>query len=353
MKRSTFTLLAVTIVVVAFFRLRAMKPVQFSPPINLPAQLVKQDPIQISSSHPFHPPESSQHHSLPIPIKKEPLKKEPVQKEPVQKEPVQKEPVQKEPVHKMSNEPLPARILSISRAKMVQVGSSPRGFALRRRGDSALNYMKRKDALVKQGFSVQLLVFASWSLCNINLESRQRSGKAKFVDVLVCLSKSYCLNDRVYSLTHTHGILTDRILGQREFWSNKRGLCNTLRGNLKANTREGQMWLNSFSFDCFVLPNHAPQLSAIVSLPWEERTGWVFKPDNSGGGSGIFVKDGKEALMKFFQRNPTLKRTFVVQRKLAEPYLINGKKFDLRTHVLVTSVRHSLAIFNLFSSVLA
>ena len=325
MKRSTFGLVVITVAIVAFFRMRSMTQLPFrlnqgtlAPESSKPRHEIytgfpqQVAPIDLSSIRP------AQKSATDVRSGKEPARD------------------RKEPVRTSagSNSALVPRIEATGKTKLVALSGKPKGLALRRRGDSALNYMKRKDALVKQGFNVQLVVFSSWSLCNMNLEARQ----GKFADMLLCLSKSYCLNDQLYSVAQTRGILTDRILGQREFWSNKRGLCNTLRGNLKAKTPEGRMWLNRFSFECFVLPDHTAHLAAVVNEPMQSRTGWVFKPDNSGGGSGIFVKDGREAMMKFFQRNPKVKRTYVVQRKLSEPYLIHGKKFDLRTHVLVTSV---------------
>ena len=63
-----------------------------------------------------------------------------------------------------------------------------------------------------------------------------------------------------------------------------------------------------------------------------QRIDWIVKPSAKGEGHGIFVVDTFEDLSS----RPT--DGFVVQPLLRDPYLINGKKFDFRTYVLVTSI---------------
>lgn len=233
---------------------------------------------------------------------------------------------------------IPGDVVAIHKAMRSRTSSN--AIALRRRGDPALNYMKRKEALLKEDIQVQLAVFPSWSLSEVELNKRlQKSGK--LVDVVMCLSKSYCFSERTYTSLQKLGIHTDRIFGQLDFWSNKKGFCSALNANLpkRQAMHDGgkRDWIRQFSFGCWVLPkdNELLQSSANSAV---DGTGWVFKPDNRGGGSGIFVKDGKEALGQYFQRNPGSKKIFVVQEKLQKPLLVKGRKFDLRTHVLVTSV---------------
>ena len=60
---------------------------------------------------------------------------------------------------------------------------------------------------------------------------------------------------------------------------------------------------------------------------------WISKPVASGGGKGIEVEsDYREVLQKS-------DRKLVVQPYLPNPLLIDGTKWDLRTYVLLTSVR--------------
>jgi hypothetical protein len=59
---------------------------------------------------------------------------------------------------------------------------------------------------------------------------------------------------------------------------------------------------------------------------------WIVKPSASSCGRGISVMTGQQVL------SLPKRRKVVVQRYLARPYLIDGKKFDLRIYVLVAGV---------------
>ncbi|XP_068198943.1 probable tubulin polyglutamylase TTLL9 [Antennarius striatus] len=71
---------------------------------------------------------------------------------------------------------------------------------------------------------------------------------------------------------------------------------------------------------------------------------WIMKPVAKSQGKGIFLfkklKDmdwKKDRTRSEEQKDATQEENYVVQRYIEKPYLINGRKFDLRVYVLVTS----------------
>lgn len=78
-------------------------------------------------------------------------------------------------------------------------------------------------------------------------------------------------------------------------------------------------------------------------------TVWIMKPVSGAQGRGIFLftklKDITEwrKVIKFkylylFLKKESETLPYVVQNYIHNPYLIGGKKFDMRLYVLVTSV---------------
>lgn len=118
----------------------------------------------------------------------------------------------------------------------------------------------------------------------------------------------------------------NQIYGIRDILWRKDGFCYTIREALGSYKGD-----KSFTFPCWVLPKDRVALKNKMS---EKLSSWIVKPSGQGEGHGIFVVNYFDEILS---RNLAMDN-FVVQPLLSNPYLVEGKKFDFRTYVLVTSV---------------
>jgi len=152
-----------------------------------------------------------------------------------------------------------------------------------------------------------------------------RSVRAREWRVILCLSlqTEKCLTDTDFvHVESLSGTFVNRIAGlARVLWS-KDNYCNTVRAS--------GYWQNAFTFPCWVLPRDGQEL-----IDKSKTSGhWIVKPYKQGGGNGIFVLDGAEELLQLVRGQGK----FIVQPYLETPHLLEGRKWDLRTYVLVTGV---------------
>ena len=143
--------------------------------------------------------------------------------------------------------------------------------------------------------------------------------------------------DQAAVFSRLRGMKINRVAGVRQVLSTKDGLCQTLRAS---GLSPGAMW--RFSFPCWVLPSDGPMLaSQLVQHASEMPTAWIVKPARGSHGMGIRVLNStsdlsSKLLAPTFLR--ALRAPLVVTPYLREPLLHNGRKWDVRTYVLATSV---------------
>ncbi|CAM9488803.1 unnamed protein product, partial [Ectocarpus sp. 4 AP-2014] len=103
------------------------------------------------------------------------------------------------------------------------------------------------------------------------------------------------------------------------------------------------------AYNFFPVSFEMPKDYALFVEEFKESGGiWVMKPSGAAEGKGIFLFTrlsdvkawAKPHLIRRMKRHdPANPGSFVVQRYISNPYVIGGKKFDLRLYVLVTSFR--------------
>jgi len=157
------------------------------------------------------------------------------------------------------------------------------------------------------------------------IKSNLRSVRHRDWGVVLCFSldSNYCLKSSEFPQFENEFSRINRIVGLKEVLWSKDKFCSTVR---KTGT-----WMNVFTFPCFVLPVDSDWMFKSMSR-WQNDVSLIVKPYKMGGGKGIFVVDDLIGLQKIMAQK------YVVQPYLSKPHLLNGKKWDIRTYVLVTGV---------------
>ncbi|CAD8067487.1 unnamed protein product [Paramecium sonneborni] len=90
------------------------------------------------------------------------------------------------------------------------------------------------------------------------------------------------------------------------------------------------------------LPSEYPIFNEEFKKQGDNKTAWIMKPIGKSQGRGIFLFNKIQQIsqwknqVKFNPENPSAE-SYIVQRYIADPLLIGGKKFDTRIYLLCTS----------------
>ena len=174
-----------------------------------------------------------------------------------------------------------------------------------------------------------------WTIAytNMSFEFEERSFRTQVkisdLSVFLCLGiqsqDKHCL--KPFSFQTLRNIQKyNQIYSLRDILWRKDGFCYTMREALY-----GYKGNKSFTFPCWVLPKDRQSLENEME---KKLSPWIVKPSGQGEGHGIFVVNHFDEILS---RHVVIDN-FVVQPLLTDPYLIEGKKFDFRTYVLVTSM---------------
>ena len=170
---------------------------------------------------------------------------------------------------------------------------------------------------------VESLELDEWTLC-------WNTGQAVDLDLLKRLQPHHRVN---------------KFLKSRSVLTQKQKLWSTVRSTQKGAGGEDD-YDATFMPTTFILPNEADDLEAWIL---KERLRWIYKPAAASCGSGIQVHEpplkrassGEEDLSQLDgipPIPPSIRSTRgIASAYLSDPYLVDGKKFDLRLYVLVTS----------------
>ena len=156
--------------------------------------------------------------------------------------------------------------------------------------------------------------------------SFRQAVKLSELSVLLCLGitsqDKHCLKPNAYK-----ALAQDQRINQvhhlRDILWRKDAFCYTLKEALR-----GYKGWNNFTFPCWVLPQDKELLREEMQ---SKQGNYIVKPAFRGEGHGIFVIDSFEEI-----DGPNFDN-YVVQPFLNNPFLVQDKKFDLRTYVLMTS----------------
>ena len=193
-------------------------------------------------------------------------------------------------------------------------------------------------------------------LCTVKLNSKYRSSKGKYVDIcrlgygLITQSPSFSQLTPTLTLdpqlleTHNKLEFNDHLTNKKSLYFTLKTYCNLLNIDLfriipvTYHIVNGE---NDSEFERFIHEN-----AYLDANSQEVRLNgvWIVKPgENTNRGTGIAVVSTVSQLQKEFNYRPNGavaggKRTFIVQKYLETPLLLNRRKFDIRCYVLITSI---------------
>ncbi|GBG28389.1 Tubulin polyglutamylase TTLL5 [Hondaea fermentalgiana] len=133
-------------------------------------------------------------------------------------------------------------------------------------------------------------------------------------------------------------------------YRNDRELCrkDLLIKNLKRQKRQlerdGSAEADAYEFfpDTFVLPREYAIFVETFKKAGATTATWIMKPIGKSQGRGIFLFRNLNDIRKWksetrWKADNADVESYIVQRYICNPYLVGGKKFDLRIYALVTS----------------
>ena len=186
-----------------------------------------------------------------------------------------------------------------------------------------------KKAFGSFGFRVDTAAELNPSVASGRIEGNLRSVRRLDWDVALCLSlkTAKCMSKIEFARMEANSFKRlNRIAGLKTVLWSKDGFCRSLKESVSN-------WLGIFTFPCWTLPKEFAALKAYAATPAAAKA-FIVKPYSQGGGKGIFVVDAKDIASTSVLRSAR----FVVQPYLERPHLLEGRKWDLRTYVVVTSL---------------
>lgn len=126
-------------------------------------------------------------------------------------------------------------------------------------------------------------------------------------------------------------------------------MAKNLKRARKALEKDGRH-AEAKAFDFFPQTFVLPSEHAMFVRTFKDKGGglWIMKPIGRAQGTGIFLvnrlkqveqwlKDRQQGQAKEQERRDTCSETYIAQEYISHPYLIGGRKFDLRIYALVIS----------------
>eukprot|EP00041_Stephanoeca_diplocostata_P021449 m.500074 g.500074 ORF g.500074 m.500074 type:complete len:412 (+) comp21829_c0_seq23:190-1425(+) len=166
----------------------------------------------------------------------------------------------------------------------------------------------------------------------------------KAVSVLLCMAMSRiekkCITP-IGLLALRGTVRLNQLHGFRSILWRKDAFCTTLEAATADAAPEVSAKFRKHLFPCWTLPAEATRLQGyMVEHP---DVVYAVKPSSRGEGRGIYLASDFGVIHKEMTSPRQVRKhgpNRVVQRLLTDPFLLQGRKFDLRCYVLVTSIVH-------------